>query len=46
MGISLSSVRRWRLTGFGPIYYRVGACCQVQAAGLYGMARIPAERAR
>jgi hypothetical protein len=25
LNVSLASVRRWRLTGFGPPFYRVGA---------------------
>ncbi len=25
LSVSLASIRRWRLTGFGPTFYRVGA---------------------
>ena len=33
LNVSLATVRRWRLTGFGPPFYRIGASIRYSSAG-------------
>lgn len=42
LGISVSKVRRWRLTGGGPRWVRIGGCVRYPVADLHDyMARLP-----